>query len=54
MPLSMNHSPIAAPENGARYCAEAGASAPAATMIVYSIAPAFSNSAMTRAMLDCF
>ena len=54
MPLSMNHSPIDAPANGAKYCAEAGASAPAATTIVSSNAPAFSSSAMTRAMFDCF
>ena len=54
MPLSMNHSPIEAPENGARYWSAAESEAAAATTMVYSMAPAFSSSEMTRAMLDCF
>ena len=54
MPLSMNHSPIAAPANGARYWFVAESAAGDATMIVYGIAPASSSTAMTRAIVDCF
>ena len=54
MPLSMNHSPIAAPANGARYWLVAESDAGDATMIVYGIAPASSSTAMMRAIVDCF
>ena len=54
MPLSMNHSPIAAPANGARYWFAADSEAGAATMMVYGIAPAASRAAINRAMVDSF
>ncbi len=45
MPLSMNHSPIAAPANGTRYWLAAESEAGEATTIVYGIAPASSRTA---------
>ena len=54
MPLSMNHSPIAAPANGARYWLVAESEAVAAMTMVYGIAPASSNTLTTRATFDCF
>ena len=38
LPLSRNHSPIAQPEKGARYCKGAASEAVAATMMVYFMA----------------
>ena len=54
MPLSMNHSPIAAPANGARYWLVAESAAGDAMTIVYGIAPVSSSTAMRRAIVDCF
>ena len=54
MPLSMNHSPIAAPANGARYWLAAESDAPDARMMLYGIAPASSRIEMMRATVDCF
>ena len=54
MPLSMNHSPMAAPANGARYWLVAESDAGEATTMVYGIAPASSSTAITRATVDCF
>ena len=54
MPLSMNHSPIAAPANGARYWFVAESAAGDARTIVYGIAPASSSTLTSRAMVDCF
>ena len=54
MPLSMNHSPIEAPANGARYCMDAVSDAVATTTMVYCIAPVSSSTAMLRATFDCF
>ena len=54
MPLSMNHSPIAAPANGARYWLVAESAAGDARTMEYGIAPASSSTPMIRAMVDCF
>ena len=54
MPLSMNHSPIAAPAKGARYWLVAESDAGDARMMVYGIAPASSSTPMIRAIVDCF
>src|SRR5260370_2216159 len=54
MPLSMNHSPMAQPENGARYWFVAESDADAATTMLYFIASFSSSTLMTRAILDCF
>ena len=51
---SMNHSPIAAPEYGARNWLAAVSEAGAETTIVYCIALAFSRIAMARATFEFF
>jgi hypothetical protein len=45
---------MAAPENGARYWLAGLSAAGAATMMVYSSAPAASRAAMVRTMLEFF
>jgi len=52
--LSRKNSPIAQPENGARYCIVAGLEAPATTTIVCSIAPCSSSVATIFATEDSF
>jgi len=47
MPLSMNHSPIAAPANGTRYWLAAESEAGEFTTMVCGIAPASSSVAIT-------
>jgi hypothetical protein len=49
----MNHSPMAAPENGARYWLAGLSAAVAETMMVYSSAPAASRAEMVRTTFDC-
>ena len=50
----MKYSPIAQPAYGAMKFSEAGSDAVAATMIVYSIAPASSKVLATRAIEAAF
>ena len=54
MPLSMNHSPIAAPAKGARYWLVAESDAGAEMIVVYGIASSFSRTASARATLEFF
>ena len=54
MPLSRKNSPIAQPENGARYCIGAGSEAVAATMIEYSSAPCSSSTLTNWATVERF
>ena len=54
MPLSMNHSPMAAPANGARYWFVAVSDAGAEMIVVYGIAPSLSRTARARATFEFF
>ena len=50
----MNHSPMAAPANGARYWLVAESDAGDARMMLYGSAPASSSTETMRAIVDCF
>ncbi len=52
--MGLAHSPMAAPENGARYWLAGLSAAGAATMTVYCSASAASRAERVRTMLDCF
>ena len=53
-PFSMNHSPMAVPEKGAKTWLAALSAAEAATTTVNSMAPAFSRVPIVRAMEEFF
>jgi hypothetical protein len=54
IPLSLNHSPKAQPEYGAKNCKDAESEEVAATIIEYDIALAFFNLSTTCATVERF